>query len=438
VRSYRYRQARDILRENTRVVAEDLRWRVIVGLGDTYRFVGEYELSILALEDGLAMLQNSRLAAWRKAGIFRRLGQTAVSHGKPELAYDHFRQALVTLEEPEDRDGQIEAAHTLYYLAYAHFRRGQWEKAKETCEACYIYAEKTSDLSELAAVENLRGGIAYQQGEREVAMRHTVNALHLRERAGYTWGVAATMGNLGILASESGDWDRAKRYFVRSLHLRQELGDTEGVAIANNNLGWLSRIRGRLEEAEIYFRESLKVAETFKMIYHSANAMLGIGHIRQLDGNPEEAQQMISNAIQRADQVDAQGLLSEIYRVQAEVQLDRNRIEEAEYSARLAVALAAETGSANLEAEAWRVISECQRRQGNLDKAIETIGHAIQALPSTSETIECGRVAMQSGRLLLGLGCPSKAAAEFNRAYSILHAIGAEYELSLLTRYQTN
>ena len=56
-----YRRAREILRENAGAVANELRWRVIVGLGDTYRFVGKYELSISALEEGLALMQGSRL-----------------------------------------------------------------------------------------------------------------------------------------------------------------------------------------------------------------------------------------------------------------------------------------------------------------------------------------------------------------------------------------
>ncbi|MFZ1756978.1 MAG: tetratricopeptide repeat protein [Caldilineaceae bacterium] len=427
-----YRNARDILRENVGVVPDELQWRVIAGLGDTYRFVGKYDLSASALEEGLALIERNRLAVWRKAGIYRRWGQTCALQGKPEIAYDHFRQALVALEEPSDREGQIEAARTLYYLAYNHFRRGQWEKAKETCEMCFIYAEKASDLSELAAVENLLGGIAYQQGDRQLATQRTANALHLRERAGYTWGVASTMGNLAILASESGDWDRAKRYFLRSLHLREELGDTEGQVIVNNNLGWLGRIKGTLDEAVEYFRESLQVADTFKMIYHAANAMLGIGHICQLKGDIAEAQRMITVSIDRAEQVDAQGLLSEIYRVQAEILLDENEPEEAEESARWAVLLATEIGSSLLEAEAWRVVSECQYRQGHLDKAEETIREARMAQAANSETIESGRVALQAGRLLAAQGRIQEADVEFSRAETILQQIGAEYDLSVL------
>ncbi len=427
-----YRRAREILHESAGVVPDELRWRVIVGLGDTYRFVGKYDLSLVALEEGVVLAQRGTLAVWRRAGIFRRLGQTSMFQGNPEAAYDHFRQALVALEEPDERLGQIEAARTLYYLTYTHFRRGQWEKAKETCELCRLYAEKANDLSELAAAENLLGGIAYQQGERETAVRHTEMALELRERVGYTWGVASTMGNLAILTGANGDWDRAKHHFQRSLFLRQELGDMEGVAIMHNNLGWLGRVKGTLAEAEGHFQECLKVAETFKMIYHAANAMLGIGHIRQISGDLEQAQRMISGSVDRAEQVDAQDLLSEIYRVQADILLERGTPDEAEESARWAVLLASESGSAVLEADAWRVVSECLYRQGHLRRAEETIKLARAAQPTAGDTIECGRVATQTARLLCATGRFAEAEIEFNRAEKILNHIGAAYDLQQL------
>lgn len=427
-----YQKARTILQEEMGLVADELRWRVIVGLGDTYRFMGQYALSMEALEEGLSLLSRDRLTVWQKAGIFRRMGQTCALQGRPEEAYDHFRQALVALEEPEDLAGQTEAARTLYFLTYAHFRRGQWEKAKETCEMCYIYAEKTGDLSELAAAENLRGGIAYAQGERVLAMQHTANAMDLRERIGYTWGVASTLGNLAIVAGENGDWEQARRYFLRSLQLRQDLGDIEGVAIVYNNLGWLCRVTGELDRAESYFQECLKVAEPFKMIYHAANATLGIGHIRQLHGDIEQAQRCIRSSVDLAEQVDAQGLLSEIYRVQADILLAEGNPEEAEESARWAVLLATENNSAPLEADAWRVVSECQHRQRQTQRALETIGRARQAQPEGGDTIECGRIALQTGRLLEAAGRVEEAILEFDEAHRILSAIGAGYELAQL------
>lgn len=427
-----YRRAREILQESAGVVADHLRWRVIVGLGDTYRFVGKYDLSVSALEEGLAMIRRSKLEIWQKAGIYRRLGQTYMSQGKPEAAYDHFRQALVALEEPEDRPGQIEAARTLYFLTYTHFRRGLWDKAKETCEMCRLYAEKTNDLSELAAVENLLGGIAYQQRERQQAIVHTEKAMELREQAGYTWGVASTLGNLAILAGECGDWDRARNHFQRSLQLRQELGDMEGMAIVTNNLGWLERVKGALDEAEEHFREALKIAEPLKMIYHTANAMLGIGHIRQIKGDIGEAQAMISGSVDRAEQVDAQDLLSEVYRVQADILLARGAVEEAEESARWAVQLASDTGSAGLEADAWRVVSECLLRQGQLHRAEAAIDLARTAQAETTDTIECGRVAIQAGRIYCALNKLEEAHKEFGKAEQILAAIGAAYDLAML------
>ena len=63
---------------------------------------------------------------------------------------------------------------------------------------------------DLAAIENLLGGIHNSQSEWADASRHTRRAMVLREQMGYTWGVASTLGNLGVLAVLEGDWHKAK------------------------------------------------------------------------------------------------------------------------------------------------------------------------------------------------------------------------------------
>ena len=142
---------------------------------------------------------------------------------------------------------------------------------------------------------------------------------------------------------------------------------------------------------------------------------------------------MISGSADRAEQVDAQDLLSEIYRVQADILLDQDGAEDAEESARWAVLLASETGSSALEVDAWRVVSECLYRQGHLRRAEEAI-HLARAALGADDTSGCGRVAIQAGRLLCALGRFHEAQREFRKAEKLLGHIGAEYDLGVLSQ----
>ncbi|MGD2177482.1 MAG: AAA family ATPase, partial [Anaerolineae bacterium] len=213
----------------------ELRWRAVTGLGDAYRAVGRYQHSREALEDGLPLLQAGELSDVDAAGLHRRLGETGRKQGTLDVAEDHFRTALALLDEPADDATRMEAARILTGAAWVHFLRGQFQEARRACEVAQDYAEQADGVIELAAAENILGGIHYRQGEWTPALHHTMRAMTLREQMGYTWGAASSMGNLGVLAVAAGHWDRARSFFERSLALRQEMGDVEGVVLLRNN-----------------------------------------------------------------------------------------------------------------------------------------------------------------------------------------------------------
>ncbi len=422
-------QRADAILEGLPDVDCSLRWRVIQGLGDMYRFVGQYAESLQALERGLPLIRCSNIPPLLQAGLFRRMGETARRQGAPELAYDYYRQALVRLEEPEDAPGQLEAARTLLGLAWTHFYRGQLEKAREASELSHHYAELAQGLNELAAAENLLGGIYFQMGETAQAMEHTAKALAWREEMGYSWGVAATLSNLGVLAMADGDWEQAATYFQQSLERRTELGDVEGVAIVHNNMGWLAVDRGDLEEGARHFRESLQVAGPARMTYHSANAQLGLAQVHFLQGENQAAQACLAESLELAQRADAKDLVSEIRRLQAEIHLAHSRIPQAQEAAFQAIHLAQETGSPGLEAAAWRILSECQLHQQDPIGAQHSLAQAQSVLSGAVNALEAARLAVQQARLALHRGQRREAARHLSGAQETFTRLGAQLEL---------
>ncbi len=425
-----FRRAKEIISRKPEADI-NVRWRIAVGLGDVYRFVGKYKEATAALSEGLQLLNNKSLTNHMRAGLYRRLGETAQRQGEPELAYDYYRQALVCLEEPSDQPGQIEAARTLHGLAWTHFYRGQLEKAQEAAGLVRLYAEQSGSLNELATAENLLGGIYYRLGEWELAMQHTAKAMAWREEMGYTWGVAATLSNMGILASASGDLERAESYFLQSLARRQELGDVEGVVIVHVNLGWLTKDQGRLTKSMEHFQASLAIAEPAKMIYHAANSLLGLAQVHLLKGNYEIAQQMNRRSLELAQRADAKDLVAEIYRLQAEIQLQQADLVNAEKTARLAADLANGIGSRNMEAAAWRIVSECQTQRNDLAGAEQSLVRAEQAIAETPDELETGRLERQKARVAARKQDFESAQAHLTNALKIFRRLGAKLELEL-------
>ena len=411
---------------------KSLQWRVVVGLGDVYRSLGKYAESTAILEEGLALIEASGWQADCPASLYRRLGQTAHKQGDLDAAREYFSQALGRLGEPTDPQSQIEIARVLNGLAWIHFMRGDLDQARTACESSIRYAQGVDALSELAAAENLLGGIHFRESAWKPALHHTMRAMILREQMGYTWGVAASMSNLGILAHSAGQWSKAQSYFEQTFEMWEEMGDAEGLAIVHNNMGSLALDQGELELAEFHFRESLGTAPSTDLAVHITKAQVGLAQVLSLKGELGAAQESIDASLGQAQAIGAHDLLAEIYLAQAEIRLAGSAWEEARSAAQEAASLAADAGHRSFEAHAWRLISMVALEQGDLQAAHEALARGRQAIAGATDELETGRLAAQAGRICRREGAVTQADAELGVAQAIFTQLGAKLDLERL------
>ncbi len=426
-----YRQASDILAQLDRPNAEWQR-RLAVGLGEAYRFVGQYEESLAALQTGLDSSGTAPLRAVDRATLYRRMGQTARKQGDLQAAHDYLVRAEALLTDLDDPPAIAELAHVLNELAWVYFSQGQFSQTLETCEQSLAYAQAADGLNELATAHNLLGGVYYQLGEWREAFHHTTRAMILREQLGYSWGVASTLSNLGILAFVAGNWHKSVSFFERSLALRQEIGDVEGIAITQNNLGNAYRGQGNLEQAENCFRESIVTARTFNIAYHLANSQVGLAHVLLLQGQVAEAEEYIDKGTSRAEEIGAQDILAEARRVQAEIMLASSAPEKALPTAEQAAALAAAAGNRSYEVAAWRVAARAALAQNALPLAETLIQKAAALLSETTDHLEAGHVAAQAYQIYSRSGQEQLARENLAAAREAYNRLGAVFYLSLL------
>ena len=411
---------------------EQWQWRIAVGLGDVYRFIGQFTESKAALESALTLHNTGELRRDRHAALYRRLGDTAQKQGDLETARRNFSLALDMLIEPDDPLLQLEAARTLIGLGWVHFAQGQFDDARQACEDGLAQAQAADNLNEQATAHNLLGGIYYHLGVWRDAFHHTTRAMVLREQMGYSWGVAATLSNLGILAFVAGHWPKAISFFERSLALRQEMGDVEGLTVTRNNLGNAYRGQGKPAEAEHHLRESVKTAETFNYFYHIANSSVSLAHVVLWQGRVEEAESILTIGLNQAEEIGAQDVLAEAHRVRAELLLAHEGYDDALAAARQAAALAATVGNPSFEAAAWRVASEAALRLDDLAQAEKLIDDARQALTGATDELETGRVAAQAYRIHRRMGHAEQAETDLLTAREIFNRLGAHYFLDQL------
>jgi tetratricopeptide (TPR) repeat protein len=408
---------------------DDLRWQIAASLGDAYRAVGKYADSTAILKAGLALTTAAQLSDDLKAGIFRRLGETARRQGEMDIARANFDTALSILGESTDRQVQTEVARNLIGAGWTHFRQGHFDAARETCEVCLEVARTAGALNELAMAENLLGGIHYSQSEWRQALHHTTRAMVLHEQTGYTWGVASALGNLGILTVAAGHWSKARSFFERCLALQQEIGNVRGQAIAHHNLGLLARDQGQLDIAEHQFRQSLQVSVAFEMSFQIVGSTLGLAQVHLLKDEIEDAQRTITATLAQAETIGVEDLLPEICKTQARILLARSAWEPAWQAVQRATSLAVEKGNRSLEAASWRVASEIELARGNPEAARELLVKAQDALADVTDELETARVAAHAARIHIYHDEYAQAEEALRVAKEIFMRLGASLEL---------
>jgi predicted ATPase/class 3 adenylate cyclase len=409
-----------------------LRPHIALGLGRAYRYVGRYAESREILDTELSSMSSEGRGGVQRVRLYRELGETANKQGNLDAAEGYFQHALDLLVQVPAAEARQEATRILTGRAWTFFMQGRLKAALESCQLGAGIARTSGMIGELAAAENLLGGIYYRRSEWAAALQHTTRAMVLRERLGYTWGVAATLSNLGVLAASAGQWAKARSFFERSLELREELGDVEGVVICHNNLGTLCRDHGDLEGAEFHFKRSIALATPFRIGFQVGNSTLGLARVLLLKGEPLLAQQTLAAARFKTEALGAEELLAELFQVQAEILLARDVFEEARAMAERAAGLAARKGNRSLQSASWRVIAEAALREGDLRLAGVALETARKVLGKATDELEAGRIASLAGRMRLAAGDSEGAREETRLAREIFVRLGATLDLGHL------
>jgi HD-GYP domain-containing protein (c-di-GMP phosphodiesterase class II) len=163
--------------------------------------------------------------------------------------------------------------------------------------------------------------------------------------------------NLGIVANIQGDLEEALGHYQRSLEAYRVCRDEHGCAIAYHNLGVISMDQERLDDAERYVRESRDIAARTGDLH-----LQGLGLVTQAE--IDVARQRFENAHQSAEdalaifnhlgaprgKADAYRVIGMVYRVTGRHALAESRLESA-------IAMASTAGAVLIEAEASRELA---------------------------------------------------------------------------------
>jgi putative nucleotidyltransferase with HDIG domain len=319
--------------------------------------------------------------------------------GAIDQAIERYRAAIAAAETAGEWAVLAEA---LRRLAIVHQQRDESAPARELCHRSYDVACRLGDDVLAAEAMNTLGGLHLASGSLEEARSTFIRALELggssRELR------ARVQQNLGILANIQGDFDEAVARYERSLAAYRDCEDSHGCAIAYHNLGMVSADRGHFTAAECYFRESRALAEQTGDAYLEGLCLVNHAEVDVARQRFENARQAAEQALALFDKLGARAPKADAYRVIGAVYRETGRPTLAEARLRTAIELAVAAGSVLGEAEACRELALLYRGTGRNQEALGLLNTAhrlFRRLDARADLVHvAGRMAELQGAYL--------------------------------------
>lgn len=429
---------------------ESFFFRIHIGLGQAYKYLGDYRQA----EDLLHTVQKKLLLNGDYRTDFtcqpyvldtlREVADILHREGKNEDAFSHLTTALEVIEASAEATVNSRRLSILERMAWVLFRQNHIAKAYEVASSAIenLHPQlQNENLVALASLYNTLGGISWQKNEYDRAAAYVEKSLEINRQVGYTWGVANAHTNLGVLHYTLGNWTRAARDLEAAGMLAQSVGDRQFQALNLNNLGFMRIATGNFQQAEDELQTSLairmEIGDTWGIGHSRLNlALLAVNRENYAEGM-EHAQACLAAAEATAD--------SELT-IRSHTMLGLCLGHQHEFAPATAHISDALTHLENhpdleMESEAIRVRGVLERLQGDIvhselsfQEAAELAKHSGSIYYEALALMELGRLHAQQleNDPTARTEWRMKAQVSLNRAESLLKKLQADHHISIV------
>jgi putative nucleotidyltransferase with HDIG domain len=285
------------------------------------------------------------------------------SNGCLTEAIARYEAAIATAERLGEEEVLVEA---LRRVAVIRHHQGDHVRARVDCRRSYGIARALANDLQAAEALNTLGGLDLSTGFLDDARRAFIRALEL---GGASRPLRARVEqNLGILANIQGEVDEALLRYASSLDAYRACEDWHGCAIAYNNLGMVHADRGQWNDAERYYEKAQALAIREGDRYLQALCLVNRGEVDVARQRFENARRAAEEALLLFAELGASHAKADAYRILGMVYRETGRPTMSESRLRTAIELGHQSGSVLSQADAHRELAVlCQTTGRNQD-----------------------------------------------------------------------
>jgi predicted ATPase len=226
-------------------VSISLRARVLSGAGDFGWHLGDFEMALSRLEEGLKLFRETKDAEGI-ADTLRSMGRVLVVSGGVERAHACFEESLALSRAINDSRSIL---LSLVNLCWAILNRPAPLSHSATLEETLALAREMGDESSVATVVTVLGLIFYAEERYQEASSYFREGHDLCLVLGQQWERIITLWGLGSVARELGDFGSARAFLTEALQRYLVAGAKWELSISLNALAFLALQQGKCEHA---------------------------------------------------------------------------------------------------------------------------------------------------------------------------------------------
>ncbi|MGB8657085.1 MAG: sigma 54-interacting transcriptional regulator [Candidatus Zixiibacteriota bacterium] len=350
------------------------------------------------------------------------------------IQHKEFKRALAELRDLQNHKEfsslMDESGELNYSLALALQGVGNYEEALSKAQKSFEILRNSSESEKLAKAQFIIGIIYSDLGDLKRSELELRDALAIFRRIKNDEGVIESYNELARIHFVRTECDKAAEYLKEGLSFCERMNDHKRIARFCGNLGRTYLLIGRWKEARENLLRSLESNELNNNLINICCCYLSLGYVCFLQRNFAKATEYYEKALKLIYENNYMREMAIYYEYYGELAFAQGNYFLAKDHCRNGIKIGEEIApEGDIISQTYRLLAEVQIAEKQYDEALSSCGKALKVATSLGEKIEIGAIHRGLGQIYTAKKEKGKAKESFEKAVSILEQIGAKFEL---------
>ncbi len=345
-----------------------------------------------------------------------------------------FSEALAEIRDLEcqkivDRFSQ-EEGNIHFLLSSIYHYLGRYQEGIEECRKAFDCLKNTSENDKIAQIQFTLGCIYVALGDFEKAELELRDALASHRRIGNKQGMINIYSKLANICFINSDFDIAIKHLKEGIKYCDENDGETTKAILSANMSRIFILKGMWRDAQETLVSSIKIFQEKGCNLYLGQAYLSLGYVCHLQRDFQRAKRYYEQALKIIYENNYLREMAIYYEYYGELAFTQGNYFLAKDHCRNGIKIGEEIApDSGIVSQTYRLLAEVQIAEKQYDEALSSCEKALKVATSLGERIEIGAIHRALGQIYTANKDKSKTKENFEKSISILEEIGAKFEL---------